>query len=97
VEGFKYPVYAVQWLPEKAPLEWQKLHAISHAPTARKTSTLLCRLFSCWSSGRQSPLWEHTGGDWTLTYQFCLVYTADISSFQQSFFLNIYLLCVNTL
>lgn len=39
--GFKYPVYAVQWHPEKAPFEWKNLGGISHAPNAVKTSFYL--------------------------------------------------------
>lgn len=41
MEGFKYPVYAVQWHPEKAPFEWKNLGGISHAPNAVKTSFYL--------------------------------------------------------
>lgn len=43
--GYKYPIYAVQWHPEKAPFEWKKLRGISHAPNAVKTSFYLAKFF----------------------------------------------------
>lgn len=39
--GFTYPIYAVQWHPEKAPYEWKDLGGISHAPNAVKTAFYL--------------------------------------------------------
>lgn len=43
--GFKYPVYAVQWHPEKAPYEWKNLDGISHAPNAVRTAFYLADFF----------------------------------------------------
>nr|XP_004653382.1 gamma-glutamyl hydrolase [Jaculus jaculus] len=85
MEGYKYPVYAVQWHPEKAPYEWKKLGGISHAPNAVKTAFYLAEFFV--SEARrsshhfQSPL-EENG---SLIYHFSPVYTGNISSFQQCY------------
>uniref|UniRef100_A0A8C0WZ17 folate gamma-glutamyl hydrolase n=1 Tax=Castor canadensis TaxID=51338 RepID=A0A8C0WZ17_CASCN len=45
MEGYKYPVYGVQWHPEKAPYEWKSLSGISHAPNAVKTAFYLAQFF----------------------------------------------------
>lgn len=43
--GRKYPIYAVQWHPEKAPYEWKGLKGISHAPNSVKTAFYLADFF----------------------------------------------------
>uniref|UniRef100_A0A8C5W2T8 folate gamma-glutamyl hydrolase n=1 Tax=Microcebus murinus TaxID=30608 RepID=A0A8C5W2T8_MICMU len=45
MEGYKYPVYGVQWHPEKVPYEWKKLKGIFHAPNAVKTAFYLAEFF----------------------------------------------------
>ncbi|XP_028636326.1 gamma-glutamyl hydrolase [Grammomys surdaster] len=85
MEGFKYPVYAVQWHPEKAPFEWIPPRGISHASNAVKTSFYLAEFFI--SEARKNDhhfenLHEETN---SLIYQFSPVYTGNISSFQQSY------------
>ncbi|XP_076780211.1 gamma-glutamyl hydrolase isoform X2 [Arvicanthis niloticus] len=88
MEGFKYPVYAVQWHPEKAPFEWKELNGISHAPDAVKTSFYLAEFFISEAQKNdhhfENPL-EETN---SLIYQYCSVYTGNISSFQESYVFN---------
>lgn len=43
--GYQYPVYGVQWHPEKAPYEWGKLKGISHAPNAVRAAFYLAEFF----------------------------------------------------
>lgn len=43
--GQKYPVYGVQWHPEKAPYEWGKSKGISHASSAVKAAFYLAEFF----------------------------------------------------
>ncbi|KAF6099379.1 gamma-glutamyl hydrolase [Phyllostomus discolor] len=45
MEGYKYPVYGVQWHPEKPPYEWKKLVGISHAPNAVKAAFYFAQFF----------------------------------------------------
>ncbi|XP_031222375.1 gamma-glutamyl hydrolase isoform X1 [Mastomys coucha] len=88
MEGFKYPVYAVQWHPEKAPFEWKRLHGISHAPNAVKTSFYLAEFFIS-EARKNNHHFEDTREETaSLIYQFCPVYTGNISSFQQSYMFN---------
>ncbi|XP_004697814.2 gamma-glutamyl hydrolase [Echinops telfairi] len=44
MEGYKYPVYGVQWHPEKPTFEWGE-EAISHSPNAVKTAFYLAEFF----------------------------------------------------
>ncbi|KAL1776046.1 gamma-glutamyl hydrolase [Sigmodon hispidus] len=84
-EGLKYPVYAVQWHPEKAPYEWKKLTGISHAPNSVKTAFYLAEFFV--SEARKNN--HHYVNEFeeleSLIYQFAPVYTGNISSFQQCY------------
>ena len=43
--GYKYPVYGVQWHPEKPPYEWKKLGGISHAPNAVQAAFYFAQFF----------------------------------------------------
>ncbi|KAI5126792.1 Gamma-Glutamyl Hydrolase [Manis pentadactyla] len=83
MEGQKYPVYGVQWHPEKAPYEWGKSKGISHASSAVKAAFYLAEFFV--SEARKNS--HHFESDVeeakALIYQFHPTYTANISSFQQ--------------
>ncbi|XP_067888752.1 gamma-glutamyl hydrolase-like [Heterodontus francisci] len=45
VEAFKYPIYAVQWHPERSPYEWNMTWEIPHSPEAVKVSWYLAAFF----------------------------------------------------
>ncbi|XP_005392230.1 PREDICTED: gamma-glutamyl hydrolase [Chinchilla lanigera] len=85
MEGYKYPVYAVQWHPEKAPYEWANVTGISHAPNAVKTAFYLAEFFV--SEARRN---NHYFDSWSqeeksLIYHFPVIYTGNVSLFQQCY------------
>lgn len=88
MEAYHYPIYGVQWHPEKPPYEWKDLDGISHAPNAVKAAFYLAEFFV--SEARKnnhnfpSPAEENKH----LIYQFQPVYSANFSSFQQVYVFN---------
>lgn len=88
VEGYKYPVYGVQWHPEKAPYEWGKFPGISHAPNAVRAAFHLADFFVSEARKNSHHFESDVEEDEALIYQFHPVYTANISSFQQSYVFN---------
>ncbi|XP_067409797.1 gamma-glutamyl hydrolase isoform X2 [Emydura macquarii macquarii] len=38
MEAYKYPIYGVQWHPEKNPFEWKNSSGIPHSPSAMKVA-----------------------------------------------------------
>ncbi|CAO2580226.1 Gamma-glutamyl hydrolase [Lemmus lemmus] len=88
MEGFKYPVYAVQWHPEKAPYEWKSLKGISHAPNAVKTAFYLADFFVSEARKNNHHYENELKETESLIYQFSPVYTGNISSFQQCYMFN---------
>ncbi|XP_051016819.1 gamma-glutamyl hydrolase, partial [Acomys russatus] len=85
MEGRKYPVYAVQWHPEKAPYEWKSLNGISHAPNAVKTAFYLAEFFVS-EARKNDHHFENVFEEMeSLIYQTYPLYTGNISSFQQCY------------
>ncbi|XP_066873579.1 gamma-glutamyl hydrolase isoform X2 [Kogia breviceps] len=58
VEGYRYPVYGIQWHPEKAPYEWGKLKGISHAPNAVRAAFYLADFFVAEEMLLEKGTWE---------------------------------------
>ncbi|XP_008589768.1 PREDICTED: gamma-glutamyl hydrolase [Galeopterus variegatus] len=85
MEGYKYPVYGVQWHPEKAPYEWKKLKGISHEPNSVKTAFYLSEFFVGEARRNNHHFESEDIEKEVLIYQFRPVYTANISSFQQCY------------
>ncbi|XP_027426421.1 gamma-glutamyl hydrolase [Zalophus californianus] len=85
MEGYKYPVYGVQWHPEKAPYEWGNLEGISHAPSAVKAAFYLAQFFVAEAQKNSHHFESDVEENEALIYQFHPVYTGNISSFQQSY------------
>ncbi|XP_012668738.1 gamma-glutamyl hydrolase [Otolemur garnettii] len=88
VEGYKYPVYGVQWHPEKAPYEWKELKGISHAPNSVKTAFYLADFFVSEARKNNHHFVSKSEEEKVLIYQFQPVYTGNISSFQQCYIFN---------
>ncbi|XP_004642424.2 gamma-glutamyl hydrolase [Octodon degus] len=85
MEGYKYPVYAVQWHPEKAPYEWKNVAGISHAPNAVRTAFYLAEFFVS-EARRNSHHFESLSKEKkSLIYQFPVIYTGNYSLFQQCY------------
>ncbi|XP_036914515.1 gamma-glutamyl hydrolase [Sturnira hondurensis] len=85
MEGYKYPVYGVQWHPEKPPYEWKKLKGISHAPNAVKAAFYFAQFFVSEAQKNSHHFKSDVEEKKALIYQFRPVYTGNISSFQQSY------------
>ncbi|KAI5763554.1 GGH protein [Gulo gulo luscus] len=85
MEGYRYPVYGVQWHPEKAPYEWGNLEGISHAPHAVKAAFYLAEFFVAEARKNSHQFESEVEENEALIYQFRPVYTGNISSFQQSY------------
>ncbi|XP_007168627.1 gamma-glutamyl hydrolase [Balaenoptera acutorostrata] len=85
MEGYQYPVYGVQWHPEKAPYEWGKLKGISHAPNAVRAAFYLAEFFVAEARKNNHHFESDVEEGKALIYQYRPVYTGNISSFQQSY------------
>ncbi|XP_012503370.1 PREDICTED: gamma-glutamyl hydrolase [Propithecus coquereli] len=85
MEGYKYPVYGVQWHPEKAPYEWKRIKGISHAPNAVKTAFYLAEFFVNEARKNNHHFPSASEEQKALIYQFHPVFTGNISSFQQCY------------
>ncbi|KAM5281064.1 gamma-glutamyl hydrolase [Ctenodactylus gundi] len=85
MEGYKYPVYGVQWHPEKAPYEWRRFKGISHAPNAVKTAFYLAEFLVSEAQKNNHHFESKETEEKSLIYQFSPVYTANFSSFQQCY------------
>ncbi|XP_019610128.2 gamma-glutamyl hydrolase [Rhinolophus sinicus] len=88
MEGYKYPIYGVQWHPEKPPYEWGRFEGISHAPTAVKAAFYLAEFFVSEARRNNHHFESDVEEDKALIYQFRPVYTGNISKFQQSYIFN---------
>ncbi|XP_059110034.1 gamma-glutamyl hydrolase [Peromyscus eremicus] len=88
VEGYKYPIYGVQWHPEKAPYEWNDLAGISHAPNAVKTAFYLAEFFVSEARKNNHYFASELEETASLIYQVYPVFTGNISSFQQCYMFN---------
>ncbi|XP_048214764.1 gamma-glutamyl hydrolase [Perognathus longimembris pacificus] len=84
MEGYKYPVYGVQWHPEKAPYEWDS-KGISNAPNAVKTAFYLADFFVSEARKNSHHYESLIEEKESLIYQFSPVYTKNFSSFQQCY------------
>ncbi|KAM6215929.1 gamma-glutamyl hydrolase [Rhynchocyon petersi] len=82
MEGYTYPVYAVQWHPEKPPYEWGT-ELISRSPNAVKTAFYLAEFFVSEARKNNHHFDSEDEERKALIYQFDPTYTGNISTFQQ--------------
>ncbi|XP_006860125.1 PREDICTED: gamma-glutamyl hydrolase [Chrysochloris asiatica] len=87
VEGYKYPVYGVQWHPEKPPYEWG-VSSISHSPNAVKTAFYLAEFFVSEARKNNHRFKSKDEERKALIYQFHPMYSEKFSSFQQIYLFN---------
>ncbi|XP_032326069.1 gamma-glutamyl hydrolase [Camelus ferus] len=85
MEGYLYPVYGVQWHPEKSPYEWGKFRGISHTSNAVKAAFYLAEFFVAEARKNNHHFESDVEEGKALIYQFSPVYTGNISSFQQTY------------
>lgn len=89
MEAYHYPIYGVQWHPEKPPYEWKDLNGgISHAPNAVKAAFYLAEFFVSEARKNNHKFPSPAEESKQLIYQFQPVYSANFSSFQQVYVFN---------
>ncbi|NXT85073.1 GGH hydrolase, partial [Zapornia atra] len=88
MEAYKYPIYGVQWHPEKNTFEWKNSTAIPHSPLAVKATYYIADFFI--NEARKSL--HHFSSEEEerkeLIYNYTPVYTGPFSSFQQVYFFD---------
>ncbi|XP_068094478.1 gamma-glutamyl hydrolase [Hyperolius riggenbachi] len=86
MEAYEYPIYGVQWHPEKNPFEWRKTTHISHAAEAIYMTFYMADFFVNEARKSQHEYTEDTAATQPLIYTYCPTYTGNISVFEQMYF-----------
>ncbi|XP_019383268.1 PREDICTED: gamma-glutamyl hydrolase [Gavialis gangeticus] len=88
MEAFEYPIYGVQWHPEKSPFEWYNSSGISHSPSAVKAAYYTAEFFV--NEARKSLHHFSSKKEETkaLIYNYIPVFIGGSSIFQQVFFFD---------
>ncbi|XP_068860950.1 gamma-glutamyl hydrolase [Aphelocoma coerulescens] len=88
MEAYKYPIYGMQWHPEKNPFEWKDSPGIPHSPSAVRAAYYMADFFV--NEARKS-LHHFSSEDEEakeLIYNYNPVYTGTFSAFQQTYFFD---------
>ncbi|KAG7525661.1 gamma-glutamyl hydrolase-like [Solea senegalensis] len=85
VEAYDYPIYAVQWHPEKNAFEWSK-PAIAHCPSAVKTSFLMAEFFVGEARKNFHKFESEEEEQKALIYNYSPIYTGPVCGFEQTYF-----------
>ncbi|XP_072267228.1 gamma-glutamyl hydrolase isoform X1 [Pyxicephalus adspersus] len=86
MEAYEYPIYGVQWHPEKNPFEWRKTSDISHTAEAVDVAFYMARFFVSEARKSQHQYSEEVEIAYPLIYNYCPTYTGNISVFEQMYF-----------
>ncbi|XP_067888007.1 gamma-glutamyl hydrolase-like [Heterodontus francisci] len=88
MEARNYPIYGVQWHPEKSAFEWTKKKNIPHSLDAVEVSWYLAEFFV--NEARKN--WHHFSDETeeanALIYKYPQVYTANISVYEQIYVID---------
>ncbi|XP_005042227.1 PREDICTED: gamma-glutamyl hydrolase [Ficedula albicollis] len=88
MEAYKYPIYGMQWHPEKNPFEWKDSPGIPHSPSAVRAAYYMADFFV--NEARKSM--HHFSSEdeeaKELIYNYDPVYTGPFSAFQQTYFFD---------
>ncbi|XP_060678651.1 gamma-glutamyl hydrolase-like isoform X3 [Hemiscyllium ocellatum] len=88
VEAIKYPIYAVQWHPERSPYEWNATLNIPHFSEAVKVAWYLADFFvneARWNFNHFSNTTEEGKA---LIYNYTPMFTGNISRFEQVYLID---------
>ncbi|XP_058499090.1 gamma-glutamyl hydrolase-like [Solea solea] len=85
MEAYDYPIYAIQWHPEKNAFEWTK-PAVAHCPSAVKTSFLMAEFFVGEARKNFHRFETEKEELKALIYNYSTVYTAPVYGFEQTYF-----------
>ncbi|XP_065485078.1 gamma-glutamyl hydrolase [Caloenas nicobarica] len=88
MEAYKYPIYGIQWHPEKNVFEWKNSPGIPHSPSAIRAAYYVAEFFV--NEARKSLHHFPSEDEETkeLIYNYTPVYTGTFSSFQQAYFFD---------
>nr|XP_009671852.1 PREDICTED: gamma-glutamyl hydrolase [Struthio camelus australis] len=88
MEAYKYPIYGVQWHPEKNAYEWKNSSGIPHSSLAIRASYYMADFFV--NEARKNLHSFPTKDEETkeLIYNYTPTYTGAFSSFQQVYFFD---------
>ncbi|XP_006012487.1 gamma-glutamyl hydrolase [Latimeria chalumnae] len=83
MEAYRYPVYAVQWHPEKNPFEWIVKRGMVHTPQAIKVSFYMADFFINEARKNVHKFSSEAEEDKALIYNYAPVYSGDRFPFEQ--------------
>ncbi|XP_062986836.1 gamma-glutamyl hydrolase [Elgaria multicarinata webbii] len=88
MEAYRYPIYGVQWHPEKNPYEWKNSPGIPHSQPAIEVTYFTADFFV--NEARKSNHHFPSKKDETsaLIYNFTPLFTGTFSSFDQAYFFD---------
>ncbi|XP_050797146.1 gamma-glutamyl hydrolase-like isoform X2 [Gopherus flavomarginatus] len=88
MEAHKYPIYGVQWHPEKNPFEWKNSSSIPHSASAMKVAYYVADFLV--NEARKSLHHFPNEGEETkaLIYNYTPVFTGIFSPFEQVYFFD---------
>ncbi|XP_043545233.1 gamma-glutamyl hydrolase-like isoform X1 [Chiloscyllium plagiosum] len=88
VEAIKYPIYAVQWHPERSPYEWNATLNIPHFSEAVKVAWYLADFFVNEARWNFNHFSNTTEEEKALIYNYTPMYTGNISRFEQVYLID---------
>ncbi|XP_059502321.1 gamma-glutamyl hydrolase-like [Stegostoma tigrinum] len=88
LEAIKYPIYAVQWHPERSPYEWNTTSNIPHFSEAVKVAWYLADFFVNEARRNFNHFSNTTEEEKALIYNYPPVYTGNISKFEQIYVID---------
>ncbi|XP_027688718.2 gamma-glutamyl hydrolase isoform X3 [Chelonia mydas] len=88
MEAHKYPIYGVQWHPEKNPFEWKNSSGIPHSASAMKVAYYVADFLVNEARKSLHHFPNKAEETKTLIYNYTPVFTGTFSSFEQVYFFD---------
>ncbi|XP_015687349.1 gamma-glutamyl hydrolase [Protobothrops mucrosquamatus] len=88
MEAYSYPIYGVQWHPEKNPFEWKNSTGIPHSSASIKVTFFLADFFVNEARKSNHHFSSKKAETNALIYNFNPVFTGTFSSFDQAYFFD---------
>ncbi|NWW76713.1 GGH hydrolase, partial [Climacteris rufus] len=88
MEAREYPIYGVQWHPEKNPFEWKPSPGIPHSPSAVRAAYYMADFFVNEARKSLHHFSSEDEEEKELIYNYKPVFTGTSSVFQQVYFFD---------